>query len=261
MSETPTAFHVPADAYDRYVGRYAAELAAGLIAAAGVEPGQRALDVGCGPGALTRALAAVVGEQNVTAIDPSEPFVAACRARVPGADVRLAAAEKVPFADDEFDAVLAQLVVNFMSDPEAGVREMARVTRAGGRVAACVWDYGGEMTLIRTFFDSAIAVDPGAAEHDESRMPYSRDGELAALFERVGLRDVRGGELRVGADYDGFADLIAPLASGVGPVGKYYSSLDDDHRARVADELRRRLGVGDAPFRLSARAWFAVGTA
>ena len=261
MSDTASSFRVSSDAYYRWVGRYGSDLAAGMIAAAGVEPGMSVLDVGCGPGALASALAAVVGEESVAAVDPSEPFVDACRARLPRADVRLASAEELPFGDDTFDAVLAQLVVNFMRDSEAGIRERARVTRPGGKVAACVWDYGGGMTLIRTFWDAAIAVDPAAESRAEANMPHCREGELVALFERAGLREVRGGELTASASYESFDDLLSPLPSGVGPAGAHYASLDDESRSKLAAAYRDRLGVGDGSFTLNARAWVAVGTA
>src|SRR5919201_3348579 len=133
-------FEADAAVYDRYVGRYAPQLSAELIDATGVAATDRALDVGCGPGGLTRALADRVGAERVSAVDPSASFVAACRARVPEADVREAGAESLPFADGTFDVVLSQLVVNFMRDAEAGVQEMRRVARVGGRVASCVWD-------------------------------------------------------------------------------------------------------------------------
>src|SRR5688500_4946182 len=126
----------PAEAYDRQVGRYGAKLASALVEVADVQRGQRALDVGCGPGPLTRVLAERLGAHNVAAVDPSEAFVAACRSRVPGADVRVAVAEKLPFAANKFDVVLAQLVVQLMDDRDRGLREMVRVARPGGVVAA-----------------------------------------------------------------------------------------------------------------------------
>jgi ubiquinone/menaquinone biosynthesis C-methylase UbiE len=162
---SPEAFRVPADAYDRYIGRYGPELAAALIDFARIEPGMRALDVGCGPGALAAALAERLGPAHVSAADPSEPFVQACRTRLPGVEVVVAAAEALPFPDRAFDAALSQLVVNFMDDAEAGVRELARVTRPGGVVASCVWDYAGEMTLLRAFWDAAREVDPERGAH------------------------------------------------------------------------------------------------
>src|SRR5215207_3261371 len=175
-------FRTPAEAYDRYIGRYSAELGRALIDAAGVRAGDRALDVGCGPGALTGELVAVVGAERVAAVDPSAPFVEACRRRHPGVQVEEASAEALPFPDAAFDRVLSQLVVNFMTDPPAGVREMRRVARPAGTVAAAVWDYAGEMTLLRRFWDAAAAVDPAAAERDEGRsMPYCTPHELEAL--------------------------------------------------------------------------------
>ena len=118
-------FRASVEAYDRHVGRYGAQLAKALIEFADVQAGMVALDVGCGPGALTAALAARLGPAGVRAVDPSEPFVEACRARLPGARVVVADAEALPFASGMFDVTLSQLVVNFMADPEAGIREMA----------------------------------------------------------------------------------------------------------------------------------------
>ena len=129
----------PPNAYERHVGRYGRELAAGMIGVAALRRGQRALDVGCGPGALTQALAALLGPENVAAIDPSEAFAATCRERVPESDVRVGVAEELPFPDGEFDVVLAQLVVDGMDDARRGVAEMRRVARPSGVLAACVW--------------------------------------------------------------------------------------------------------------------------
>jgi SAM-dependent methyltransferase len=254
-------FRASADAYDRHVGRYGAQLASALIGFAGVEPGMRALDVGCGPGALTAALAGRLGAASVGAADPSEPFVDACRARLPGVEVVVAAAEALPFAAGTFDAALSQLVVNFMRDAEAGVREMARVTRRGGVVASCVWDYAGQMTLLRAFWDAAREVDPerAAAADEGVVMPWCADGELAELWRAAGLGEVRAAALVVRATYADFADLWAPLPTGVAPSGAFCASLDEDRRAALRDAYRRRLGVGDGPFELTARAWAVAG--
>jgi SAM-dependent methyltransferase len=255
-------FRASADAYDRLVGRYAPRLAVALVDFAGVPPGATALDVGCGPGALARELAGRLGAPAVHAVDPSQPFVDACRERLPGVEVALGGAEDLPFGDGTFDAVLSQLVVNFMRDPHAGVREMARVARPGAIVASCVWDYAGEMTLLRAFWDAARDVDPDrAAEADEGVvMPWCGDGELAGLWREVGLRDVRVGALRVSAQYTGFQDLWSPFLTGVAPSGAFCRSLDDAGRAALREHLRRRLGVGDEPFALTARAWAVAGT-
>jgi SAM-dependent methyltransferase len=254
-------FRASADAYDRHVGRYGPPLASALIAFAGVKPGMRALDVGCGPGALTAALAERLGAANVCAVDPSEPFADACRARLPGLQVAVAAVEALPFDDGGFDAALSQLVVNFMRDAEAGLREMARVTRPGGVVASCVWDYADEMTLLRAFWDAAREVEPerAAAADEGVVMQWCGAGELAELWGAAGLRDVRFGPVVVQASYTGFEDLWSPLPTGVGPSGAFCKSLNDNGRAALCSAYRRHLGVGDGPFELSARAWAVAG--
>jgi SAM-dependent methyltransferase len=253
-------FRAAAETYDRHVGRYAPALGSALIEFAGIEPGMRALDVGCGPGALTAQLAQRLGAANVCAAEPSEAFAEACRQRV-GVEVVSAPAEALPFDDDAFDAALSQLVVNFMSDAEAGVGELARVTRPGGLVASCVWDYAGEMTLLRAFWDAAREVDParGAAADEGVVMRWCGEGELGELWQAAGLSDVRTGELVVSAAYADFDDLWAPLPTGIAPSGAFCKSLDGDGQAELREAYRRRLGVGDGPFELTARAWAAVG--
>jgi SAM-dependent methyltransferase len=255
------SFHAPPEAYDRHAGRYSPALAAEMIALAEIRAGQRALDVGCGPGGLTKALAETLGAEAVAAIDPSPPFVDACRRRVPGADVRLGGAEELPFGDLEFDAVLSQLVVNFMTDPVAAAREMRRVAKPGALVAACTWDYAEGMTLLRRFWDAARLTDPeGAAQRDEADvMRFSTPSELEGLWRDAGLEEVASGELNVHADYDGFGDLWEPLESGVGPAGAYAVALDSGRRATLRRELYRLLGSPEGPFTLSARAWYVKG--
>jgi len=257
----PEIFRASADAYDRFIGRYGAELATALLDFAGIEPGMRALDVGCGPGALAAVLAERLGAANVSAADPSPPFVDACATRLPGVDVLEADAEALPFADGAFDAALSQLVVNFMRDSEAGVREAARVTRPGGIVAACVWDYRSGMTLLRAFWDAAREVDPkrGAAADEGVVMRWCAEGELAELWGAAGLESVRVGSLVASARYANFEDLWSPLPTGVGPAGAFCESLEEDDRAALHDGFHARLGVGDSPFTLTARAWSVVG--
>jgi SAM-dependent methyltransferase len=252
-------FQAPPDAYERYMGRWSRPLARALADAAGIAPGDRALDVGCGTGALTVELARRLGAEAVSAVDPSGPSIAACAADVPGADVRVGGAETLPFADDSFDAAMSQLVVNFMSDAHAGVSEMRRVTRPGGTVAACTWDYGDGMTMLRVFWDAAVAIDP-AAPH-EGRMPFCTTAELEELWTAVGLREVRSDALVVERTYADFGDFWEPFTLGVGPGGAYCVSLVPDRRERLRKECARRLGEPSGAFTLTARAWFVRGVA
>ncbi len=252
-----SSFFQDAAPYERFMGRFSRPLAGELAAAAGVAPGERVLDVGCGTGALTAALAAIVGAERVAAVDPSEPFVEACRAQAGGVDARVAPAEALPFEDDTFDCSLAQLVFHFVDDPAAAAAEMVRVTRPGGRVAACVWDFTGGMTLLRGYWDAALEVDP-AAPDEVGRFGGSR-GELATLWRQAGLNEVVDGSLTVSSDYASFDELWQSFLGGVGPVGAHVASLDDERRDAVRAALRRRIGSPDGPFSLTARAWFALG--
>jgi SAM-dependent methyltransferase len=262
-AEGAATFRSATDMYGRFVGRYAPSLAAALIGTVALEPESRVLDVGCGPGGLAGALAEVVGQENVTAVDPSQPFVSVCRAGLPGADVRVAAAEELPFEDDSFDAAFAQLVVNFMTDPERGVGEMKRVVKPGGSVAACTWDYRDGMTMLCAYWEAAHEVAPDeSAEFDEGKnMRFATLEELTGLWRAVSLDEVEGGELSVTVEYEDFDDLWAPFPSGIGPAGAFCASLDPERQTALRAALSRRLGDPDGPFELSARAWYAVGRA
>ena len=249
------SFAVAADAYDRFMGRYSALLAPPFADLAGVGSRQRVLDVGCGPGALTSELVERVGASEVSAVDPSEQFVAAARERHPGVDVRRAAAEELPFAEGEFDAALAQLVVHFMADPVRGLAEMARVTRAGGVVAACVWDHAGEQTPLAPFWQAVHELDPDA--EDESELAGGREGHLAELFGGAGLREVEETALPVRVEHASFEEWWEPFTLGVGPAGSYVTALDSAQQLELRERCRQRLPP--APFTLSARAWAARG--
>ena len=251
------SFAVTADAYDRFMGRYSARLAPQLADYAGVRSGQRVIDIGCGPGAVTSELVDRLGPTNVFAVDPSEPFVAAVRERFPTVDVRLAAAEQLPFADNAFDAALAQLVVHFMSDPVAGLGEMARVVRRDGVVAACVWDHAGEQGPLSAFWQAARELDPEVT--DESHLAGAREGHLAELFVNAGLRGVEATALVATVAHASFEDWWGPFTLGVGPAGAYAVGLEADRRVELRERCRELLPT--APFELAARAWTARGLA
>jgi ubiquinone/menaquinone biosynthesis C-methylase UbiE len=252
------SFAVSADSYDSYMGRYSRLLAPQFADFVGLVSEWRVLDIGCGPGALTSELVSRLGADRVAGADPSPSFVAACAERLPGADIRHAPAEKLPWPDGSFDAVLSQLVVSFLHDADAGLAEMRRIVRENGVIAACTWDYGGEMQMLRTFWDAALTLDPAAP--DEARvMNYIDPNSLRDLWLRTGLREVEVAPLVVHVDYAIFDDYWQPFLSGTGPGGHYCASLDEPHRAALRDECRRRLGTTGGPFTLSARAWATRG--
>jgi SAM-dependent methyltransferase len=250
-------FAVAADAYDRFMGRFSVPLAPLFAEFALTEHHRRVLDVGCGPGALTQELVRRSGPAAVVAVDPSGSFVTAMRERHPDVEVHEARAERLPFGDDEFDAALAQLVVHFMSDPVAGLREMARVTRPDGVVAACVWDHAGGTGPLNVFWRAVHQLDPGA--DDESDLAGVRRGHLGDLFRQAGLVRVEEDALTVRIGLETFDDWWEPYTLGVGPAGAYVAALDEPARMRLAEGCRSLLPT--PPFELAATAWAARGRA
>jgi SAM-dependent methyltransferase len=249
------SFFLGADAYDRFMGRYSMLLAPRFADFAAIAGGQRVLDVGCGPGALTAELVARLGPAAVAAVDPSEAFVAAVQKRHPGVIVERGAAEQLPFGEQVFDAALAQLVVHFMAQPVGGLVEMARVTRKQGVVAACVWDHAGGQGPLGLFWEAARQLDPGV--RDESQLAGAREGELAQLLEAAGLREIQGAALSVRVEHPSFDDWWEPFTLGVGPAGGYVAGLDATRQARLRERCREMLP--EAPFPVTALAWAARG--
>src|ERR1039457_7122516 len=217
------SFDVSADAYMRFMGRYSEPLARLFADLAGVRHGQRVLDVGCGPGALTAELVSRLG----------------------------AGAVRLPSPDGSFDAVRAQLVFHFMADPVAGLREMSRVTRPGGVVAACVWDHGGGRGPLTGFWRAVRELDPAAA--DESDLAGVRQGQLASLVARAGLGPAEASALTVRVRHASFEQWWEPFTLGVGPAGAYVASLTPERRDALREHCRHRLPA--APVDASATAW------
>jgi ubiquinone/menaquinone biosynthesis C-methylase UbiE len=249
------SFNVGADAYLRFMGRYSEQLAAQFADLAGVSGVQRVLDVGCGPGALTAELVARVGADVVCGVEPSGSFAEAVRERLPGVDIRVGEAEHLPWADDSFDGALAQLVVHFLGDPVQGLREMGRVTRPGGTVAACVWDHAGDRGPLAAFWTAVHAVDPDAT--DEAGRAGAREGDLVRLFTEAGLADVQATTLTVRVRHASFDEWWDRFTLGVGPAGAYVAELSEAQRDALREQCGRLLPAG--PVEVAATAWAAVG--
>ncbi len=250
-------FDVAGDAYQRFMGVYSDPLSLLFADRAGVRGGAatRVVDVGCGPGALTSVLVDRLGPGGVVGVDPSAPFVEAARHRLPGVDIRQCAAEELPLEDDSVDAALAQLVVHFMADATRGLAEMARVTRPGGVVAACVWDLAGGRAPLSTFWRAAVDVDPST--RTESALPGAAQGDLVRLLTAAGLTEVAGGELTVRRHYASFDQWWAPYTLGVGPAGDHVRSLDEAGRERLRERCRALVPAVD--IEVEAVAWVATG--
>jgi SAM-dependent methyltransferase len=251
-------FAIPGAAYDRFMGRYSAQLAPLFADFVGVEPGTHVLDVGCGPGGLTAELARRVGAAHVAGIDPSASLVEACRARLPDADIKLGPAEQLPWADATFDSALSQLVLSFVANADQVALEMRRVVRARGTIGACMWLEGPALQMGQLFWQSAASVDAGV-EVKVSGAPFRKPGDIANLWRRTGLRDVEETFLDVRAEYQNFDDFWEPFMTAAGSIGTYMAAADEDRRSAIREACRTRLGNPQRPFELHGRACAARG--
>lgn len=252
------------EGYERFMGRWSRVLAPQVIAFAGLRDGERVLDVGTGTGAVAGAVAAAMPACEVVAIDPSEAFVAHAKGNTPSHRVRFEVgdAQALRYEDGVFDQALSLLVLNFVPDAGKAIGEMRRVTRPGGTVSACVWDYNAGMEMLRFFWDEVVALDPLAEPRDERHMKLCREGELGVLWRKAGLADAHEQALTIEQRFSSFDDYWAPFLKGVGPGGAYVVSLSEERRSALEARLRARLlgGRPDGAFTLNARAWCVRGS-
>ena len=251
------------DAYEPYVGRWSRLVARQFVAWLGVPPNKDWLDVGSGTGALCEVILADASPHQVMGVDPSDGFVSFARHKV--IDKRafqIGDAQKLPVADGSFDATVSGLVINFITDQPKAVSEMKRVTRPLGVVGAYVWDYAGEMQMMRHFWDAAVAMDPGAASLDEGRrFPVCNPESLAALFRKAGVREVETRLIDVPTIFRNFDDYWTPFLGGQAPAPGYCMSLSEDRRVALRDRIRANLPIkSDGTILLIARAWAVRGT-
>jgi SAM-dependent methyltransferase len=251
-------------AYERYVGRWSRVVAGEFIDWLSVPPGRRWLDVGCGTGALTGTILRQAEPAEVEGIDQSEGFIAHARAQVQDerASFRVGNAMDLPFADNTFNAVVSGLVLNFIPQQDVALSEMARVAVPGGTVAVYVWDYAGEMQMMRVFWDAAIELDAAAVDKVEAlRFSNSRPEHLTDLFRGAGLRDVEARAIDAPTRFQDFDDYWSPFLGGQGPAPSYAMSLTEEKRAELREHIRSRLPVDqDGSIPLIARAWAVRGS-
>jgi len=254
---------VNGDAYERYVGRWSRLVAQKFITWLSLSSGLRWLDIGCGSGALCQAIFQSASPAEVLGIDRSEGYIAFTRQKFQALRARFEVgdAQALPVATDSFDAVVSGLVLNFIPQPGLAVKEMARVARIGGVVAAYVWDYAGKMQMMRYFWDTASALDPALLELDEGRrFPICQPEPLADLFQNAGFRQVEIIPLEIETHYKGFNDFWLPFLGGQGPAAGYAMSLNDEQRTTLRERLRDSLPFApDGSIPLIARAWAVRG--
>jgi trans-aconitate methyltransferase len=250
--------------YERYVGRWSRPVARAFLAWLGVPSGRTWGDVGCGTGALVESILALAGPKQLYAIDRSDGFLAAAQAALPDQRVQfeLADATALPWSVASCDVTVSGLVLNFVPDASAMVREMVRVTRPQGKVAAYVWDYSGGMEMMRYFWDMAVAVSPEDAALDEAeRFPLCQPEPLKALFRDAGLSSLDVRAIDIPTVFRDFDDYWLPFLGAQGPAPTYLASLDDRTRTQIRDLLKARLpAAADGSIALTARAWAVQGS-
>lgn len=257
------SFFAESAAYERFMGRWSRQVAPLLVQFADIRDGQTVLDVGSGTGALALAAAQVAPSSQITGVDPSASYVSYAQGRVPTERVGFVVgdARALQMPDATFDRVVSLFVMNFIPDRAKALREMIRVTRPEGVIAAAVWDYGDGMQMLRVFWDEAVALDPAVAARDERNMPLCGQGELAAVWREHRLAQVEEQPLTIRMSFSSFDDYWEPFLGGQGPAGAHVASLTAARRDALRNRIRQRLvGNGpDRPIQLEARAWAVKG--
>ena len=251
-------------AYDAYVGRWSRLVAPEFIRWLGPEHNRDWIDVGCGTGELTAAILAAADPRSIRGVDPSDEHLDFARDRFrsePRVAFAAGHAQALPCDDASSDYVVSGLALNFAEDPAAGVVECARVARAGGMIAAYVWDYGGEMQMMRRFWDAAAELDPAALQFDEAaRYAMCRPDVLTEMFQRADLTSVETRAIDVPTIFRDFDDYWTPFLSGQAPAPRYAMSLDEYKQPALRELLRSRLPAApDGSISLIARAWAVRG--
>ncbi|MFN0303988.1 MAG: class I SAM-dependent methyltransferase [Burkholderiales bacterium] len=265
METSSTFLSTDGNGYEAQMGRWSRRLAPLLIDFAGVTAAGRVLDVGCGTGSLTFELAQNARIGAVQGVDFSSVYVKHAKARThdPRVGFQVGDACELPFEDGSFDHALSCLVLSFIPDADRAVREMRRVTRSGGTVAAATWDTRGGLVMSRMFFDTAAVLDPHANERRAKACarPMSRSDGLTKAWRDAGLVDVKRDSLTIRMDFTSFDDFWAPLAGKDGPYAAYFSTLNTDRKEKLRSAVAAAYldGDPDGPRSYAATAWAVKG--
>ena len=259
----PKEMWASGEVYEPYVGRWSRRVALEFLAWLAVPPAQRWLDAGCGTGALSQTILEWASPQAVQGIDPSAGFFTYAREHIRDsrASFETGDARALPYQGATFDAVVSGLMLNFVPEPPSALAEMTRVVRCGGIVAAYVWDYAGQMQMMRHFWDAAVALDPAAVEFDEGRRcAICQPGPLAGIFQAAGLTDVEARAIDIPTYFRDFDDYWTPFLGGQAPAPRYAMSLTEARRAELREHIRATLPINaDGSIQLMARVWAARG--
>ena len=266
MAVSSTFVAADGDGYELQMGRWSRRLAPLFLNFAGIVRAERVLDVGCGTGNLSFCLAQNPEIGSVRGLDYSSVYVdyAQRKNRDPRVAFQVGDACALPFPDASFDHTLSMLVLQFIPQADLAVREMCRVTRPGGTVAAATWDTRGGLVYYRMFFDTVAMLDQNAQARRARAYtrPMTRPGELARAWSEAGLRDVVQDTLTIRMEFQSFADFWAPCEGKDGPIADYVNTLGDDDKVRVREAVMQAYldGDPDGPRSYAATAWTVKGT-
>ena len=254
-----------AEAYERFMGRWSRLVAPGLVEFTGVPDGGRVLDVGSGTGSLAFTIALRKPHVHLLGVDPSTEYVAYAKSKNRFLDrvtFEAGDAQQLHFPDASYDAALSLLVFNFIPDPRKALGEVRRVTKPGGKISAAVWDYGGRMGMLRTFWDAAVSLDANADSLDEKHMPLCRARELSGLWAQGGMERVDEQPIEISMKFASFGDYWDPFLLGQGPAGSFVRRMEREKLQALRSEVKRRLSITSesAPFELPGRVWAVCGT-
>lgn len=261
MSDNKPNLWGSTEAYYNYMGRWSRKIAPKFVEWLNAPEQKSWIDIGCGSGELTASIKELCAPIQLIAMDSSEQYIESVSSRIGGVECQVGDALNIGMADDEVDFAVSGLLLNFVPDKTKALDEMKRIVRPGGTVALYVWDYAGQMQIMRYFFDVARMFDPVSSEYDDGiRAKICTPDALFAAFTDLGFADVEVMNLDITTPFESFEDYWAPFLAGTGSAPKYCVSLEEGLRNKIRDGVRDKLPIGpDGRILLAARALAVKG--